>query len=91
MLYTGKKDPWDCQPIQETRWKLFFDCLVDDGLCLPSKRDTLLDWPSTERRGALNRAIDDIASRFGRDALRRGGMAVEKAAPTQARKDPKTP
>lgn len=46
MLYTGKKDPWDCQPIQERRWKLFFDCLVDDGHCLPSKRDTLLDWPS---------------------------------------------
>jgi DNA polymerase IV len=56
-----------------------------------AKQLTLLDWPSTERRGALNRAIDDIASRYGRDALRRGGMAVEKAAPTQARKDPKTP
>src|SRR5437588_341135 len=39
-----------------------------------AKQLTLLDWPSTERRGALNRAIDDIASRYGRDALRRGGM-----------------
>jgi len=54
-----------------------------------AKQLTLLDWHSTERRGALNRAIDDIASRFGRDALRRGGIEVQRAAPTQARKDPK--
>jgi hypothetical protein len=46
LLYTGKKTPWDYQPTQETRWKLFFDRLVDDGLCLPSKGDALLNWPS---------------------------------------------
>ncbi len=45
-LYDGKKDPWDHQPPRETRWKLLFDRLVDDGLCLPSKRDALLNWPS---------------------------------------------
>jgi DNA polymerase-4 len=54
-----------------------------------AKQLTLLDWQSTGRRGALNRAIDDIASRYGRDALRRGGIQVQRAAPTQARKDPK--
>ena len=36
---------------------------------------------------ALNRALDRIAARFGREALRRGGMAVEHAAPTLAIKD----
>ncbi len=46
MLYSGKKDPWDRQPTYEIRWKPFFDCLVDDGFCLPSKRDALLSWPS---------------------------------------------
>src|SRR5579859_3674077 len=46
MLYNSEKDPWNCQPTRETRWKLFFDRLVNDGLCLPSKRDVLLDWPS---------------------------------------------
>jgi len=53
------------------------------------KQLTLLDGSSTGRRGALNRAIDDIATRYGRQALRRGGIDVERAAPTQARKDPK--
>jgi len=53
------------------------------------KQLPLLDWQSRERRGALNRAIDDIASRYGRTALRRGGIEVERAAPTQALKDPK--
>jgi hypothetical protein len=46
MLYDSEKSPWDYQPAYEMRWKLFFDCLVADGLCLPSKRDALLDWPS---------------------------------------------
>jgi DNA polymerase-4 len=36
---------------------------------------------------ALNRALDRIAARFGRETLRRGGMAVERAAPTLAIKD----
>jgi hypothetical protein len=45
-LYDGKKDPWDHQPPRETRWQLLFDRLVDDGLCLPSKKDALLKWPS---------------------------------------------
>jgi hypothetical protein len=46
MLYHAKDDPWNYQPDSETRWKLLFDRLVDDGLCLASKRDALLAWPS---------------------------------------------
>jgi len=46
LFYDGAKDPQDHQPPQETRWKLFFDRLVADGLCLPSKADALLNWPS---------------------------------------------
>jgi uncharacterized membrane protein YhhN len=46
MFYDGERDLWKHQPPQETRWKLFFDRLVDDGLCLPSKGDALLNWPS---------------------------------------------
>jgi hypothetical protein len=46
LFYTREKNPEDSQPPQETRWKLFFDRLVDDGLCLPSKGDALLNWPS---------------------------------------------
>jgi DNA polymerase IV len=38
-------------------------------------------------QAALNRALDRIAARFGREALRRGGIAVERAAPTLAIKD----
>jgi hypothetical protein len=40
---------------------------------------------------ALNRALDRIASRFGHEALRRGGMAVERAAPTLAIKERRRP
>jgi DNA polymerase-4 len=40
---------------------------------------------------ALNRALDRIAARFGHEALRRGGMAVERAAPTLAIKDRRRP
>ncbi len=47
----------------------------------------LLDGPAAERRHALNRACDDISARFGRDALRRGGNEVERAAPTVTIKD----
>jgi DNA polymerase IV len=54
-----------------------------------TKQLALLDWRSSERRGALNRALDDIAARYGQTALRRGGIQVERAAPTQALKDPK--
>ena len=39
------------------------------------------------KHDALNRALDRIAARFGREALRRGGMTVERAAPTLAIKD----
>jgi hypothetical protein len=46
MFYDAAKDLWKHQPPQETRWKLFFDCLVNDGLCLPAKADALLNWPS---------------------------------------------
>jgi len=46
MLYQTKGDPWNYQPSGETRWQLFFERLVDDGLCLASKKDALLTWPS---------------------------------------------
>jgi DNA polymerase IV len=39
------------------------------------------------RPDALNRALDRIAARFGREALRRGGLVVERAAPTLSIKD----
>ncbi|MBI2964000.1 MAG: DNA polymerase IV [Deltaproteobacteria bacterium] len=48
---------------------------------------SLLDRPADERGRALNRALDDISARFGHGALRRGGIAVERAAPTLAIKD----
>jgi len=46
MLYHTPQDPWDYQPANETRWYPFFARLVDDNLCLVSKRDALLIWPS---------------------------------------------
>jgi hypothetical protein len=46
LLYHAEDDPWDYQPDREARWRLLFDCLVDDGLCLSTKRDALLAWPS---------------------------------------------
>jgi len=46
LFYSGKKDPWDQQPPQETRWQPFFDRLVADDLCLSSKADALLNLPS---------------------------------------------
>jgi len=46
ILYHAEKDPWEYQPDSERRWQLLFECLVDDGLCLVSKRDVLLSWPS---------------------------------------------
>lgn len=48
---------------------------------------SLLDWPADERLHALNRALDDISARFGSGALRRGGIEVERAAPTLTIKD----
>jgi DNA polymerase IV len=41
----------------------------------------------TLRTGALNSALDEISARFGRDTLRRGGIEIERAAPTLAIKD----
>src|SRR5262249_48514792 len=52
---------------------------------------SLLDFGGGDDRTALNRAIDQISSRFGREALRRGGVTVERAAPTLAIKDRRTP
>jgi DNA polymerase IV len=37
--------------------------------------------------GALGRALDEISARFGREAIRRGGAIVDRAAPTLAIKD----
>jgi hypothetical protein len=42
---------WECyyhnrvQPHQDTRWEAFLDYLVDEGLCVPSKREGLLAYP----------------------------------------------
>ncbi|MGH7896848.1 MAG: DNA polymerase IV [Candidatus Binatia bacterium] len=47
-----------------------------------SEQLSLLAWRDGERRAALNRALDAIAAKFGREALRRGGVRVERAAPT---------
>ncbi len=33
------------QPKYEPRWQLFLDYLVETGLCIPEKRDTLLAYP----------------------------------------------
>jgi DNA polymerase IV len=41
----------------------------------------------TLRTGALNSALDEISARFGPDTLRRGGIEIERAAPTLAIKD----
>ncbi len=43
---------------------------------------SLLGWKAGEKRQALNKALDAIAARFGDDALRRGGVNVERASPT---------
>jgi DNA polymerase-4 len=43
------------------------------------------------RSDSLNLALDRIAARFGRDALRRGGLVVERAAPTLSIKDRRQP
>lgn len=43
------------------------------------------------RADSLNRALDRIAARFGSDALRRGGLVVERAAPTLSIKDRRQP
>jgi DNA polymerase-4 len=52
---------------------------------------SLLGPRSSPRRGTLNRALDEIAERFGRDAVQRGGASVERAAPTLAIKDRRDP
>jgi len=48
---------------------------------------SLLAWRDGERRAALNQALDAISAKFGREALRRGGIEVERAAPTVAIKE----
>jgi len=57
----------------------------------PSSPDqlSLLAWSPDRRGGAINKAIDQIAARFGSEAIRRGGATVERAAPTLAIKDRK--
>jgi DNA polymerase-4 len=46
---------------------------------------SLLEPPADRR--ALNEALDKISARFGREAVRRGGLEVERAAPTLAIKE----
>ena len=52
-----------------------------------SEQLSLLGAGGDQRRGALNRALDEISSRFGREALRRGAATVERAAPTLSIKE----
>ena len=52
---------------------------------------SLLGWSPDRRGGAINRAIDEIAARFGHEAIRRGGVTVERAAPTLSIKDRNRP
>jgi hypothetical protein len=40
------------QPAQEPRWQDLLDALVEQGLCVPAKRDALLTWPGFERADA---------------------------------------
>lgn len=44
----------------------------------------LFESARVKRRDALNRALDQIAARYGEETLRRGGAEVERAAPTLA-------
>ncbi|HAI69696.1 MAG TPA: hypothetical protein DCM38_09735 [Gammaproteobacteria bacterium] len=36
---------FDKQPLHEPRWQFFFDYLVGNGLCSPSKKEAFLAWP----------------------------------------------
>ncbi|MGD9890267.1 MAG: hypothetical protein AB7R89_19680 [Dehalococcoidia bacterium] len=40
------------QPAQEPRWQDFLNVLVEQGLCVPAKREALLAWPGFERADA---------------------------------------
>jgi DNA polymerase-4 len=53
----------------------------------PAEQLSLLAWSDDPPGGALNRALDQITARFGREAIRRGAATVERAAPTMAIKD----
>ena len=55
--------------------------LAEPGM--PGQLD-LFESPRINRRKALNRALDEIAARYGEEALRRGHAKVERAAPTLA-------
>jgi DNA polymerase-4 len=48
---------------------------------------SLLAWSPDHRGGAINRAMDEISARFGREAIRRGAATVERAAPTLSIKE----
>jgi len=36
---------FDKQPLSEPRWQLFFDYLVENGLCSSNKKEAFLAWP----------------------------------------------
>ena len=42
---------------EETRWTQLFDYLVEKGMCLPEKRDVLLQYPGAEDRDYFSGAV----------------------------------
>jgi hypothetical protein len=42
---------------EETRWKQLFDYLVEKGMCLPEKRDILLQYPGVEDHDDFSGAV----------------------------------
>jgi hypothetical protein len=48
LLYNNLQ-PWKRQPHREPRWYSLFDRLVEQGVCLPSKREAILAWPGYSR------------------------------------------
>ena len=52
--------PWKRQPHREPRWYSLFDRLVEQGICLPSKREAILAWPGFSQfksRGTSGRLL----------------------------------
>ncbi|NEQ07044.1 MAG: hypothetical protein F6K37_14185 [Moorea sp. SIO4E2] len=50
--------PWKRQPNREPRWYQLFDRLVEQGVCIPRKRDALLAWSGfTRLESAVNPGV----------------------------------
>ncbi|MBW4553464.1 MAG: hypothetical protein KME35_20470 [Aphanocapsa sp. GSE-SYN-MK-11-07L] len=42
----------DNQLYEEPRWELFLDYLVEEGLCAPAKKNSLLNWPGFSQKSS---------------------------------------